>query len=132
MKYDLCTKCKYFDKTITPCDRCFNTDMFENIIDTKLSKKLFDGIKNDDGKLDWTLIPWEELEEVVKVLEFGAKKYSRDNWKNVSSDRYKKAAMRHLISYIRGEEFDPESNNSHLAHLACNALFLMWKDNNQI
>jgi hypothetical protein len=87
-----------------------------------------EGTKFDTDKLDWTLIPWKELEETVKVLEFGANKYSRDNWKKVDSSRYEKAAMRHLISYVTGEKVDPESGKSHLAHIICNALFLSWKD----
>lgn len=85
--------------------------------------------KFDNGKVDWTLLQWKELEEVVEVLAFGANKYSRDNWKHVEPARYEKAAMRHLISYITGEKQDPESGKSHLAHLMCNVLFLMWNDN---
>ena len=87
------------------------------------------GKKFDLDKADWTLMPWKELQEVLEILEFGAKKYSRDNWKHVEPARYEKAAMRHLISYVTGEKMDSETNKSHLAHLICNALFLMWNDN---
>lgn len=86
------------------------------------------GKKYDSDKLDWTLLPWKEVEQVVEILEFGAKKYSRDNWKHVEPERYKKAAFRHLISYASGQKEDSESGKSHLAHLICNALFLMWND----
>ncbi len=91
--------------------------------------KIIHGTKFDSDKLDWTLMPWKELEETLEVLEFGAKKYSRDNWKHVEPARYERAAMRHLISYVTGEKLDPESGKSHLAHLMCNVLFLMWNDN---
>lgn len=87
------------------------------------------GKKFDTDKVDWTLMPWKELEQVLEILEFGAKKYSKDNWKNVEPARYEKAAMRHLISYVTGEKKDSETNKSHLAHLICNALFLMWNNN---
>lgn len=87
-----------------------------------------EGIKHDKGKLDWTLLPFEQVESVVRVLDFGTQKYSRDNWKYVSRDRYEKALMRHAIQYISGEEIDEESKEPHLAHLICNALFLMWQD----
>ena len=30
--------------------------------------------KNDEGKLQWSLMPFEQLEEVVKVLMNGAKR----------------------------------------------------------
>ncbi len=98
--------------------------------DTVLSKlsSIQKGVKHDSGKLDWTLIPWKQLEPIVEVLEFGANKYSRDNWQKVERDRYEKAILRHIVSYVSGEKEDPESQKSHLAHVICNALFLMWND----
>ena len=87
------------------------------------------GIKFDESKLDWTLIPWEAMEEVVKVLEFGAIKYKRDNWKHVEpKERYDKAAIRHRIAYQKGEKIDSETNISHLAHEICCCLFKLWDD----
>lgn len=83
------------------------------------------GIKHDHMKRDFTLLPWDSVEEIVKVLEFGAAKYARDNWKKVEADRYVKAAFRHLIAYNNGEENDKESGLSHLAHLGCCVLFLL-------
>ena len=41
------------------------------------------GVKYDSDKPKWNLLPWDELEDVVKVLTFGAKKYAPDNWKFV-------------------------------------------------
>jgi len=91
-----------------------------------------EGIKFDEGKLQWKLMPWEALEEVVKVLEFGAKKYAPDNWKKLDHlrDRAEQAAMRHLIAYMKKEDKDPETGLSHMAHLMCNALFLIWEELN--
>lgn len=34
------------------------------------------GVKKDEGKLRWSLLPWDAVEEVVKVLMFGANKYT--------------------------------------------------------
>ena len=87
------------------------------------------GLKLDEEKRDWTLLPWGALEEVVKVLEFGAKKYSRDNWKHVEPrERYVSAAFRHLIAYAKGEKIDPESGLHHLAHCICCLLFMVHGD----
>jgi hypothetical protein len=85
------------------------------------------GRKFDAGKLDYTLVPWDGLEEVVKVLEFGARKYARDNWQHVEGgmQRYQAAAFRHLIAYNQGEKVDPETGLSHLAHAGCCLLFLL-------
>lgn len=89
-----------------------------------------DGIKHDNGKLQMSLLPFESLEEITKVLEYGAKKYSKDNWKFVpeGKTRYEDAMLRHFSAYKRGEEFDEESGLKHLHHMACNALFLIWFD----
>lgn len=85
------------------------------------------GVKNDQGKLDYTLLPWSSIKEVVKVLMFGAAKYpSADNWKHVEPSRYKKAAMRHLVAYLEGEKNDSESGHPHLAHCMCCILFLLY------
>jgi hypothetical protein len=85
------------------------------------------GMKFDNGKLDYTLVPWDGMDEVVKVLEFGAKKYARDNWKKVenANTRYLAAAFRHLIHHNNGEAADPETGISHLAHATCCMLFLL-------
>jgi hypothetical protein len=86
------------------------------------------GHKADEAKLDWTLVPWSALAPIVKVLEFGAKKYGRDNWQHVepAERRYTAAAYRHLNAFTEGEDTDPESGQLHLAHLGCCVLFLLW------
>lgn len=85
------------------------------------------GMKFDSGKLDYTLIPWDGLEEIVKVLEFGAKKYARDNWRHVegAEQRYLAAAIRHLVAYQIQQPTDEETGISHLAHAGCCLLFLL-------
>jgi len=86
------------------------------------------GAKHDDGKPDYTLLPLAALEPVVRVLEHGERKYSRDNWQHVPEPqrRYLAAALRHLAAHQRGEALDPESGQPHLAHAACCLIFLLW------
>lgn len=88
------------------------------------------GVKDDGGKAQWNLMPWKQLSEVVDILTFGAKKYAPDNWKKVpdAQARYEAALYRHMTSWSSGDKIDPESKKSHLAHVICNALFLMWFD----
>ena len=89
-------------------------------------------IKSDSGKLKWSLLPFEELKDVVRVLMKGAEKYSADNWKKCNDvTRYKDALMRHVIAYVSGEKEDYEFGFSHLAHAVCNCLFLMWFDHHK-
>lgn len=85
------------------------------------------GRKFDAGKLDYTLVPFEGLDEIVKVLMFGAQKYDRHNWRLVANakQRYAAAAFRHLTAYNKGEHFDPETGISHLAHVGCCILFML-------
>jgi hypothetical protein len=86
-----------------------------------------EGFKADAGKLDWTLFPFDGAEEVVRVLELGAEKYARDNWRSVPDaiNRYRKAGLRHRIADALGEAYDPETGKSHLAHSVCCDLFVL-------
>jgi hypothetical protein len=83
------------------------------------------GIKFDSDKLKWSLLPLAAMEDVVKVINFGAQKYSKDGWRSVEPERYRDALMRHLMAvWIGEEEDDPESGLSHYAHAMCNLIFL--------
>lgn len=85
--------------------------------------------KDDANKLQLTLVSPYLIEEVAKVRMYGTEKYSDPgNWKNVEPQRYKDALYRHLNAYLKGEEHDPESGLSHLAHMACNISFLLDED----
>ena len=86
-------------------------------------------IKYDNSKTDWSLMPFEAVEEINKVLEFGAQKYSAHNWKTGKGFKYSRvlnSLLRHVFAYIRGEDRDPESGLSHLAHAGCNIVFLLY------
>ena len=85
------------------------------------------GTKLDSNKPRWSLLPFVSLIEIVRVLEFGAKKYSENNWQKVTPpSRYLDAAFRHLAAYASGEKNDPESGLHHLAHAGCCIVFLLW------
>ena len=86
------------------------------------------GKKFDTGKIDWALLPLKPIEWVIIVLMHGAKKYGRSNWQTLPDfeDRYFSALMRHLTDYRSGETYDKDSGLHHLAHVACNIVFLIW------
>jgi hypothetical protein len=88
------------------------------------------GVKHDEGKPRWSLLPLEAVREIVKVLMVGATKYSDNNWKVVDNrrERYYNAAMRHITAWFMGEQNDPEDGLNHLAHAGCCILFLLWED----
>lgn len=86
-------------------------------------------LKFDTGKLDWSLLPYDSLEEIVKVLEYGKIKYAAWNWASGEGFKYTRvfnATMRHLLAFMRGEDTDPESGLSHMSHVGCNILFFIY------
>lgn len=85
------------------------------------------GSKHDTGKPLMGTVPPNALLAVAQVLTFGAQKYGRDNWRQVSNaeTRYLDAALRHINAYQRGEAVDPESGESHLAHAVCSLMFML-------
>jgi hypothetical protein len=84
------------------------------------------GRKDDSEKNRVDLLPFDALEEVAKVLTFGARKYADRNWeKGMGWMRIFGGVMRHTWAWCRGENTDPESGLPHLAHAACDVLFLL-------
>lgn len=86
-----------------------------------------EGLKFDNGKPQFRLIPQYSLEEVAKVMTYGALKYSPDNWKYVPDayNRYIDAALRHINKDLQNEHLDLESNLEHLAHAVSSLLMAM-------
>jgi hypothetical protein len=81
--------------------------------------------KFDTEKTQHELLSDLAIEELAKVLTFGAKKYAADNWrKGMAWRRLIGAARRHLAAFSRGEDVDPESGLSHVAHAMCCLMFL--------
>lgn len=83
-------------------------------------------LKFDDGKLPLHLLSTEAMNQTAAVLQFGADKYAAHNWrKGFVWSRPLAAAMRHITAFNAGEDKDPESGLSHLAHAACCIMFLL-------
>lgn len=83
-------------------------------------------IKADADKIPLDLLPFAALNEVGKVLGFGAKKYAAHNWRaGLSWSRLIAAGLRHLFAFAAGENNDPETGLCHLAHAVCCLLFLL-------
>lgn len=83
-------------------------------------------LKADGEKARVELIPTEAIEEIAAAFTFGAKKYSPNNWrKGFSWIRVTGSLLRHVYAWLRGEDRDPESGLSHLAHAGANVCFLL-------
>lgn len=87
-------------------------------------------IKHDSGKRRLSLIEPLFIQTLGDVITFGAEKYAPNNWRLCEdTSRYKDALLRHIYAYLSGEFTDPETGIEHLAHAACNLMFLQYFDN---
>lgn len=86
----------------------------------------------NESKLQWSLVDYKSLEPMVRVLEFGAKKYDIDNWKKgLDTLQVCESLLRHIYAFMDGEDIDPESGESHIGHMMCNTLFLSYTLSNK-
>ena len=111
-------------------------------------------LRYNEGKTQWSLLPWDQLESMIKVLEYGAHKYSvfqddkgnlikgkditiedskkfklissgRDNWKKgFPLNELWDSNLRHTKALMTGELLDNESGLPHIGHILCNVVFL--------
>jgi Domain of unknown function (DUF5664) len=101
-------------------------------VGVKRTKKL-KGKKFDKGKPKISMIPREAWEEEARVLEYGATKYGRDNYKDgMDWTRVLDASLRHILAFSSGENVDPETGISHLGHAKANLSMLLYYIKNDV
>ncbi len=100
--------------------------------------------KNDAGKPRFSLMPLDCVEEVLRVLTFGAAEYGAQNWRSdigtsrhyATRNRFIDAAFRHFCAAapepisdnVQDEGFDKDSGLHHLAHAIVNLMFVHTYD----
>jgi hypothetical protein len=88
-----------------------------------------EGLKFDKGKPPISLLDRHALEQIASVMDFGAHKYGRHNWRGgIKYSRLLDAALRHLMAFNDGEDLDNETKLSHIAHAGCCIMFLLWME----
>jgi hypothetical protein len=103
----------------------FGGSALQNLVDIT-KKETGSAMKFDTDKLPLNLLSTEAMNQTAAVLKFGAQKYAEHNWRaGFAWSRPLAAAMRHLTAFNDGEDCDPESGLSHLAHAACCIMFLL-------
>ncbi len=91
------------------------------------------GLRYNEGKLPYDLIPFEAEEGLARVLAHGAKKYAARNWEKGMDWSIPYGAMRrHQAAWWNGEKIDKESGLPHMAHILCNAAFLLAYEQRQV
>lgn len=89
-------------------------------------------LRYNDNKLQWSLVDFDSLEVLVKVLEFGAKKYGKHNWKKgLTTTSITESLLRHTFAYLNNEDIDQESQLPHWGHMLCNLMFLSYMMKNK-
>ena len=86
--------------------------------------------RKNEGKIDYTIIPWEGMEDVIKAFKQGEKDYGRDNYRKgdgLTLQSYRESMFRHLVASANGIEFDENSGADHIGHLAANCLMYLWQ-----
>lgn len=85
-------------------------------VDNDGNKEESTGVKFDQDKPRFDLVPQGPYYKVVELYTHGAKKYGDRNWeKGIVFSRLIAAAQRHLHSFVCGENEDRESGCHHLA-----------------
>lgn len=85
-----------------------------------------EGIKRDINKPRMDLLPPEGLVRVAEVMGYGAAKYGDHNYRmGMRHGRLIAAAMRHITAYNNGEDRDPETGHTHIAHAGACVLMLL-------
>jgi len=75
----------------------------------------------------FSVIPTAALVHLGEVMKLGANKYGAFNWREtpVPAETYVDAIGRHLLSWQDGEDLDPESSMSHLAHIMASCAIII-------
>ena len=82
------------------------------------------GLRFNQDKLRWDLLPLPAIEQVIKVFTHGSKKYKPYNWyRGMEYSISYASGQRHRASWWLGETLDKESKLHHLAHSITNDLF---------
>lgn len=91
-------------------------------------------LRHNQGKVDFTEIPFDCLAEVAKVFQTNKTKYPDNadgtpNWSKLWGDKTTRVAMasalRHSAAILSGEVRDKESELYHAAHIVCNMFFII-------
>jgi hypothetical protein len=89
-------------------------------------EKLKEGVKYDQGKMRYDLIPVMPLNELARVYTIGAKKYDDNNWrKGMKFGRVIAALQRHLEKWKVGHRFDATDGQHHLSSVLWCAMTLL-------
>lgn len=84
------------------------------------------GLRFNQGKTRHDLVPQFAQQQFAKVLTKGSEKYAERNWElGMEWSKVVASLKRHIEAFEMGEDFDKETGLLHMAHVMCNAAFLV-------
>jgi len=115
---------------LSQSENIMNTTQRECKVATSDKVEFIEGLapKFDSGKVRLDLLPIRPLKDTAEVLTYGLNKYGKDSWREgemIKWSRVYASLQRHLFAFQSGEDLDPETGYSHLAHAACNILMML-------
>ncbi len=92
---------------------------------TPVNPKDLAAVNDDKVRLDLLEPPADEA--IASVMAHGADKYGLQNYRTIPIyyRTYIAATRRHLTALLRGEDLDPDSGESHWAHVGANVHVIM-------
>jgi hypothetical protein len=83
------------------------------------------GLRFNEGKPRYDLIPPEAMLALAVHYERGSHKYGDNNWlRGMAWLKCFASMMRHAWAWARGEDFDEETGTHHMVSVAWNAIAL--------
>lgn len=96
----------------------------------KMSEEREFAERKNTGKPEMSYVNMNCLAPCATVLTFGAKKYSKNNWKKgMPVSIIIDSLIRHIGDLQDGKVVDDESKLAIIGHIQCNAMFLGNKNN---
>jgi hypothetical protein len=86
------------------------------------------GLRYNKGKIPLDMVPESIIEAIAKVLQKGAEKYEKNNWRRgMSWETVYGCLQRHLFKYHspHHSDIDEETGLPHIFLAACNIAFLI-------
>lgn len=85
-------------------------------------------LRYNKNKPQYSLLHLGSFEPCVRVLEAGAKKYSRDNWKKgLNKDKLLDSLLRHVKDLNDGKLYDDDTGVHSVGGIQVNAMFYAYQ-----
>lgn len=121
-----CGDCGELLDNLGPCPKCGSYSIKANI--PGVGKDAPVDVNEHGGKQSKVNYAFTQLDplamfQLAGILQNGADKYGRDNWKKITTDEHLNHALQHIFAYLAGDEQD-----DHLGHAFCRMMFAIVVD----